>query len=65
MIFSIALIRDHAVDDATYDAALKVLGEEQLLDLTGLIGEYMKVALLLAVGRVGIPATAEPLPPLR
>ena len=41
------------------------LGEEQLVDLISMIGEYMKVALLLNAGRVGVPEGNElPLPPL-
>ena len=60
-----ALIRDHAVSDAVYAKALSLLDEEQLVDLISLVGEYMKVALLLNVGRVGVPEGNElPLPPL-
>jgi len=60
-----ALIRDHAADDAAFDKARALLGDEQLVDLISLLGEYMKVALLLNAGRVGVPAGNElPLPPL-
>jgi 4-carboxymuconolactone decarboxylase len=62
---SLALIRDHVADDAAFDKARGLLGDEQLVDLISLIGEYMKVALLLNVGRVGVPGGNElPLPPL-
>jgi 4-carboxymuconolactone decarboxylase len=63
--FAIALIRDHEVSDAVFAGARELLGDEQLVDLITLIGEYMKVALLLNVGRVGVPEGNElPLPPL-
>jgi 4-carboxymuconolactone decarboxylase len=63
--FGITLIRRHEVDDATFAAARELLGERSLIDLTALIGEYMKVALILNMGRVGVPAGQElPLPPL-
>jgi 4-carboxymuconolactone decarboxylase len=52
---AVALIRDHEASDAVFDAARTVLGEEQLVDLISMIGEYMKVALLLNAGRVGVP----------
>jgi 4-carboxymuconolactone decarboxylase len=63
--FAIALIRDHEVSDPVFVRARDLLGDEQLVDLITLIGEYMKVALLLNVGRVGVPEGNElPLPAL-
>jgi 4-carboxymuconolactone decarboxylase len=63
--FAIALIREHEVSDPVFAKARDLLGDEQLVDLITLIGEYMKVALLLNVGRVGVPEGNElPLPPL-
>jgi 4-carboxymuconolactone decarboxylase len=60
-----ALIREHTVGDAAFDKARALLGDEQLVDLISLLGEYMKVALLLNAGRVGVPDGNElPLPPL-
>jgi 4-carboxymuconolactone decarboxylase len=62
---AVALIRDHAVGDVVFDRARALLGDEQLVDLISMIGEYMKVALLLNAGRVGVPDGNEPpLPPL-
>jgi len=62
---AITLIRRHEAEDAVFDRARALLGDEQLVDLISLIGEYMKVALLLNAGRVGVPAGNElPLPPL-
>jgi 4-carboxymuconolactone decarboxylase len=63
--FAVALIRRHEVDDAAFAKARDLLGDEQLVDLITLIGEYMKVALLLNAARIGVPAGNElPLPPL-
>jgi len=63
--FAIALVRDHEVSDPVFAKARDLLGDEQLVDLITLIGEYMKVALLLNVGRIGVPDGNElPLPPL-
>ena len=60
-----SLLRDHAVGDAIFAKALGLLDEERLVDLIALVGEYMKVALILNVGRVGVPEGNElPLPPL-
>jgi 4-carboxymuconolactone decarboxylase len=63
--FVIALLRRHEASDDTFDRTLALLGEEQLVDLITLVGEYMKVSLILNVGQVGIPEGGEaPLPPL-
>ncbi len=63
--FAVALIRNHEVDDAVFAKTRDLLGDEQLVDLITLIGEYMKVALILNAGRVGLPeGNALPLPPL-
>jgi len=63
--FATALIRDHEVSDPVFARARDLLGDEQLVDLITLIGEYMKVALVLNVGRIGVPEGNElPLPPL-
>jgi 4-carboxymuconolactone decarboxylase len=61
--FATALVRERGVSDAVFAAARDLLGEERLIDLAALLGEYMKVALLLGLGRVGVPAGQE-LPPL-
>ncbi|HEX4111018.1 MAG TPA: carboxymuconolactone decarboxylase family protein [Stellaceae bacterium] len=63
--FAVALIRDHQASDPVFATARDLLGDEQLVDLISMIGEYMKVALLLNAGRVGVPDGNElPLPPL-
>lgn len=63
--FAVALIRQHEVGDAIFGKARDLLGDEQLVDLVTLLGEYMKVALVLNTGRVGVPEGNDlPLPPL-
>jgi 4-carboxymuconolactone decarboxylase len=62
--FVIAMLRQHEVGDAAFDRAVTLLGEEQLVDLIALVGEYLKVSLILNVGEVEIPDGGElPLPP--
>ncbi len=63
--FVTALVREREVSDAVFDRAKALLGEEKLVDLISLVGEYMKVALILNTARVGVPPGNElPLPPL-
>jgi 4-carboxymuconolactone decarboxylase len=60
----IAMVRRHEVGDDVFARALALLGEEKLVDLITLVGEYLKVSLILNVGQVGIPEGGEPpLPP--
>jgi 4-carboxymuconolactone decarboxylase len=63
--FVVAMLRRHEAEDDVFGRALALLGEAQLVDLITLVGEYLKVSLILNVGRVGIPDGGEPpLPPL-
>jgi 4-carboxymuconolactone decarboxylase len=43
------------LDDAEYDTAVNVLGEQCLVELTSLVGYYATLALQLRVFRVGGP----------
>ena len=62
--FVAAMLRDHEVGDATFAKARALLGEERLVDLVGLIGEYVKVSMILNLGRVAVPdGNAPPLLP--
>lgn len=61
----VALLRDHGVGDALFAKAKALLGEERLVDLVSLVGEYVKVSMILNIGQVGIPNSgAPPLAPL-
>jgi 4-carboxymuconolactone decarboxylase len=59
------LLRNHRVSQVTYQAALDLLQEKALVELTALIGYYSMVALTLNAHEFDLPAgTAAPLPPL-
>ena len=50
----------HEVSDETFDRAKKLLGEQQVVDLTALGGTYVTVAMLLSVAEEGVPPGKEP-----
>ena len=52
--------RDHAVSDATYDAAVKRFGEKGVTDAIGLAGYYGITAMALVVAKTTYPAGNEP-----
>ena len=58
------LLKDKKVSDGTYESALKILGEQTLLDLITIIGFYTMVAMVLVTFDVGIPGDHDqkPLP---
>lgn len=54
------LTTKHAVSDELFDRAEKLLGEQQVVDLTAVAGTYVGVAMILAMAEVGVPADKEP-----
>jgi 4-carboxymuconolactone decarboxylase len=63
--FVTMLLRRREASDEVFGRARALLGEEKLVDLITLVGEYVKVSMILNVGEVGIPeGAAPPLPPL-
>lgn len=64
--FCTELLRHHGVCDATYAAALARFGERGVVDLTGLVGYFLMVCLVLNVAHTPPePGSGiEPLPPL-
>ena len=50
----------HEVSDETFNRAKKLLGEQQVVDLTALGGTYVTVAMLLSVAEEGVPPGKEP-----
>src|SRR5919205_656054 len=58
--FLTELATRHAVSDETFDRAKKLLGEQQVVDLTALGGTYVTVAMLLSVAEEGVPPGKEP-----
>jgi 4-carboxymuconolactone decarboxylase len=58
--FVTELTTKRAVSDDVYDRAKKLLGEQQVVDLTGVVGTYVGVAMMLAMAEQGVPADKEP-----
>jgi 4-carboxymuconolactone decarboxylase len=53
----------HRVNDPTYAAAQKVLGDQGIVDLVALSGYYDLVSMTLNVGQVAAPKDGPQLPP--
>jgi len=58
--FVTELTTKHAVSDELFDRARKLLGEQQVVDLTAVAGTYVGVAMMLAMAEEGVPAGKEP-----
>jgi 4-carboxymuconolactone decarboxylase len=58
--FVTELTTKHAVSDDLFDRAKKLLGEQQVVDLTGVAGTYLGVAMLLAMAEQSVPPDKEP-----
>jgi 4-carboxymuconolactone decarboxylase len=52
------LLRTHGASDATYESALRLLGERGLIDLMGLLGYFTSVSMVLNVAHAPAPAGA-------
>jgi len=57
--FVIELTTNHAVSDETFARAKKLLGEQQVVDLTTVAGTYVSIAMLLAMSEEGVPPGKE------
>jgi 4-carboxymuconolactone decarboxylase len=57
--FVTELTTKHAVSDDTFDRAKKLLGEQQVIDLTAVAGTYIAVAMQLAMAEQSVPAGKE------
>ena len=58
--FITELTTKRAVSDATFARARKLLGEQQVVDLTAVAGTYITVAMLLAMAEETVPPGVEP-----
>ncbi len=60
------LLKNRSVSDTTYARAVKYFGEESVVDLTGVVGYYAMIAMLMNVARTAPPKqgemTLQPLP---
>lgn len=65
--FCVELLRTRAVRDATFEAAMQVLGEKNLTDVTIMLGQYAMISMILSVsqaaaGRSSLPPVEDPFP---
>src|SRR6266436_1915589 len=58
--FVTELTTKHEVSDETFLRAKKLLGEQQVVDLTAVAGTYITVAMLLAMAEENVPPGEEP-----
>jgi 4-carboxymuconolactone decarboxylase len=57
--FVTELTTKHAVSDETFARAKKLLGEQQVVDLTTVAGTYISIAMLLAMSEESVPPGKE------
>ena len=57
--FVTTLSAKHEVSDELFARAKKLLGEQQVVDLTAVAGTYVTVAMILAMAEEGVPAGKE------
>jgi 4-carboxymuconolactone decarboxylase len=53
--FCVGTLENHRVDDATYGAMLDLVGDEQLLDVIGILGYYSLLAIIMGTFDVPVP----------
>ncbi|HSR12955.1 MAG TPA: carboxymuconolactone decarboxylase family protein [Thermodesulfobacteriota bacterium] len=58
--FVMELSTKHKVSDGTFDRARRLLGEQQVVDLTATAGAYVMIAMLLAMAEETVPPGKEP-----
>jgi len=63
--FCVELQRDHAVTDATWDAAVARFGERGAVDLVGICGHYTLLAMLMNAARTPVPDVRRTRGPVR
>ena len=64
--FATQILRDHFVDEATFDAALAEWDEAGLVDIIGCLGNFSMLAMLLNTFQVDLkPGDTEPFPDVR
>jgi 4-carboxymuconolactone decarboxylase len=58
--FCTELYQNHGVSDATYARAISMLGEQGVVDMSGLIGYYTTLAMIMNVARTPIDGGKNP-----
>jgi 4-carboxymuconolactone decarboxylase len=62
--FAMELHQRKSVSDATYARAVALLGEQGVIDLTGICGYYSMLAMMMNVARTPAPAETQGVKPL-
>lgn len=63
--FSTELHQNRSVSDATWAEAVRVFGEQGVMDLVGIHGYYSFLSMVMNTARTEVPvSTVDPLPPL-
>jgi 4-carboxymuconolactone decarboxylase len=63
--FSIELHQNRSVSDKTWADALRLFGEQGVMDLVGINGYYALLSMVMNAARTAVPdSTAKPLPPM-
>ena len=63
--FSMELHQNRSVSDVTWEEAVRVFGEQGVMDLVGIHGYYSFLSMVMNTARTEVPvSTADPLPPL-
>jgi 4-carboxymuconolactone decarboxylase len=57
--FCMELSTKHEVSDEVFNRAKQLLGEQQVIDLIGISGTYVTVAMILSVAEAGVPPGKE------
>ena len=57
--FVTELTTKHVVSDETFERAKKILGEQQVVDLTTVAGTYISIAMVLAMSEESVPPGRE------
>jgi 4-carboxymuconolactone decarboxylase len=57
--FCMELSTKHEVSDEVFNRAKRLLGEQQVVDLIGISGTYVTVAMILSVAEAGVPPGKE------
>ena len=57
--FVTELTTTHAVSDETFARAKRLLGEQQVVDLTAVAGTYVTIAMILAMAEESVPSGKE------
>jgi len=58
--FVTELTTRHQVSDETFDRAKRLLGEQQVVDLTAVAGGYVMIAMILAMSETSVPPGKDP-----